>query len=105
MALTKGFKKFVGLVAVVGVVAASIVGYQKYTKSHPKVDVDTEQPSVTSSSSDASASGINYALPASQPEDQVAQPVEQAPQQTAVPTQDTAPSSSGMQALLKAGQK
>jgi hypothetical protein len=40
MALTKGFKKFVGLVVVVGAVAGSIVGYKMYAKAHPPAPVD-----------------------------------------------------------------
>jgi hypothetical protein len=104
MALTKGFKKFVGLVVVVGAVAGSIVGYKMYAKAHPPAPVDPGI-DVSSGTSDAGASSVNYALPASQQEaPATSQPVEQAPQ-AAAPAQDAAPSNSGMAALLKAGQK
>jgi hypothetical protein len=104
MALTKGFKKFVGLIAVVAIVGGGIYGYKQYSKLHSQaVDPGVD---VSSSTNSPQTSGINYALPASQPEvAQTPQPVEQAPKTAAASTQDTAPSSSGMAALLKAGQK
>jgi len=110
VALTKGFKRVASFLVIVGIVGGGLYGYRQYAKQHQQVDFGTQQPDVSSSTSNAGQSGINYAMPASQPL------VEQAPQPEISPgesptsaaaaqLQDSAPSNSGMAALLNAGKK
>jgi hypothetical protein len=104
VALTKGFKKFIGLLAIVAAVGGGGMYYYKTMKQHPQSDV-------SSSTSDTGQSSIDYATPSSQPQ-VVADPVQPETSTVESPTsapvtqsQDSAPSNSGMAALLNAGKK
>jgi hypothetical protein len=110
VALTKGFKRVASLLVIVGIVGGGLYGYRQYSKQHQ------QQSDWSNSTSNAGQSSVNYSMPSSQPlVEQATQaavsstpeisPGESPTSAPAVQLQDSAPSNSGMAALLNAGKK
>jgi hypothetical protein len=104
MALTAGFKKFIGLVAVVALVGGGIYAYKQMPKS-AEVVVDTADVKVPAQTEDGASSPQPYTSPIKQAEvantvvdDAVAEPEPK-------PKKENTSANRGLDAVLNAGKK
>ena len=102
MALTAGFKKFLGLIAVAAVVGGGIYMYKTQPKSTP-----TEETATVTAPTDAAETAtaeLDTSDKNVRPDETPAETVEAAPAETAPPKRD-ASTNRGLDAVLNAGKK